>query len=83
MYISEKYKESIRRYIKAEVERGTGPITYWLGDWVIYNRVWDDLKNEMCRRAGVVGAVTANMVTERLHMLMIRRVSRYDRPWVI
>lgn len=80
MYISEEYKEAIRRHIKAEEERSTETE---LGDWTIYSRVWDDLKNEMCRKAKITGAVTASMVTERLRMLTVRRLSRYERPWVI
>ena len=83
MDLTEKYKEAIRRVIKADEERGTGPVLYAPEDWAVYSYNWEHLKNEMCRRAGVTGAITANMVTERLRTMAIRRVSRYERVWVI
>lgn len=84
MTITEEVKEAIRRHIQYEVDRaGVGEWAPNLDDWTVYDKTWHDLKDEMCRLAGVTGAITANMVTEQLHKMVIRRVSRYKRDPVI
>jgi hypothetical protein len=80
MYLMEECKVVIRRVIASGEHQ---PMDADPDDLNFYHATWQELKNEMCRQAGVTGAVTANMVTERLHTLAIRRVSRYERPWVI
>jgi len=84
MLLTEESKEAIRRHLQYNEERsGVGDYAPNLDDYTIYDKAWQELKNEMCRRAGVTSAITADMVSQELRKLVVRRVSRYDRSWVI
>jgi hypothetical protein len=78
--LPEETKEAIRRVLACNNHQ---PMNVDLPDWKIYSRVWQELKNYMCRRSGVDGAITARMVSDELSRLSVRRVSRYRRDPVI
>jgi hypothetical protein len=80
MNLTENVKEAIRRVIASEEHR---PMDATKEDLITYDNAWQKLKNEMCQKAGVVGAITAYMVSTELRNMVTIRTSRYKRPWVI
>jgi hypothetical protein len=83
MTLTEEDKAAIRRHAQYVADYNGGDFAPNLDDYAVYDKAWEELKNEMCRRAGVGVAITASMVTEQLHKMMIHRISRYDREPVI